>query len=155
MLKVIRDKLHPLFYLRKLRIFQYFINLFDFPIWVNLFRISHPVCVYSVRHATVFLSPRTIEPELVALFLAIQDVYAPPRAFWDIGAHIGYYSWLVKGLNQVLEVTLFEPDPANLAMIEKTLLSLDFAPLQSNRKSGWNPICMFCQVLRAGLLHDE
>jgi FkbM family methyltransferase len=41
--------------------------------------------------------------------------------FWDVGAFIGYYSWLLKGMDNSLEVLLFEPDAVNISAIQKTL----------------------------------
>ena len=129
LVKEIRDRWHPLFHLRRLRAFQYFLEHIDAPIWVKLYRIPHPVCIYPVRHATLLFNPRTIEPEIVALFSAIQKAYTP-RVFWDVGAHVGYYSWLLKSMDKSIEVLMFEPDAVNLSVIFKTLAKSGLPSIQ-------------------------
>lgn len=119
-IKYLRDRIHPLHLLRKSRLFRWVVTPLDFPIWVHLYGISHPVSIRSVRHASYLFNLRTIEPEILALFVAIQSVYAP-KTFWDVGGYIGYYTWLLKTLDQHITVYLFEPDAKNRNAIAKTL----------------------------------
>jgi FkbM family methyltransferase len=42
------------------------------------------------------------------------------RSFWDVGANIGYYTWLAKSIAPAAEARMFEPDPDNLALIRET-----------------------------------
>jgi FkbM family methyltransferase len=44
-----------------------------------------------------------------------------PSVFWDIGANIGFYSWLVRQHPAIQQVVMFEPDPTNFALITKTI----------------------------------
>ncbi|NWJ96781.1 MAG: FkbM family methyltransferase [Chloroflexi bacterium] len=92
----------------------------DFPIWVKLYGINHKAQIRSVRNASYLLSTRIIEPEIGALFIAISKVLSP-KVFWDVGANIGYYSWLLNSNTKDLEVFLFEPDPINYQLLIHTI----------------------------------
>ena len=43
------------------------------------------------------------------------------RSFWDIGANIGHYSWLMKSAVPDVELVLIEPLPENAALIQDTI----------------------------------
>ncbi len=59
------------------------------------------------------------EPVQTKLFL---DVLKPGMTVFDIGANIGYYSVLAsKSVGPQGKVYAFEPDPANLKLLEKNL----------------------------------
>ena len=47
--------------------------------------------------------------------------HLPLRSFWDVGANIGYYTWLMKSARPEIEAVLMEPLPANPAMIAETI----------------------------------
>jgi FkbM family methyltransferase len=66
------------------------------------------------------LNPRTIEPEIVALFCAIDDLFQP-TVFWDVGANNGYYGWLLKSRHRSMSIVMVEPDPDNAAMLRDTI----------------------------------
>lgn len=57
-----------------------------------------------------------IEPSLTALFI---DRVTPASVFFDVGAHLGYYSMLATHLGA--EVHAFEPSKATLATLRKNL----------------------------------
>jgi len=44
-----------------------------------------------------------------------------PKIFWDVGANIGFYSWFVRQHNGVERVVMFEPDPTNFALLQRTI----------------------------------
>jgi FkbM family methyltransferase len=73
-----------------------------------------------VSHSSYYLIRDTPEKPITALFLAIDRVFAP-SSFWDVGANIGYYSWLVKSTRPDTKVLMFEPDPRNQSLIRQTL----------------------------------
>lgn len=118
-LKKVRDRWHPLHHLRKFSTVRTIMRLLDVPIWITIYGIKYKVRVRLMRNASYLVNRRTIEPEIVALFLAIYKVFAP-KTFWDIGANIGVYSYLLKSLDDKIEVKMFEPDPINLALLEQT-----------------------------------
>jgi FkbM family methyltransferase len=139
-LKKVRDTWHPLHHLRKFSTVRTIMRLLDVPIWITIYGIKYKVRVRLMRNASYLVNRRTIEPEIVALFLAIYKVFAP-KTFWDIGANIGVYSYLLKSLDDKIEVKMFEPDPVNLALIEQTtrrarLGSIDVYPCAVSDEAG-------------------
>ena len=44
-----------------------------------------------------------------------------PKVFWDVGANLGFYSWALLAKNEFLTAKLFEPDPENQRLIQKTI----------------------------------
>jgi FkbM family methyltransferase len=44
-----------------------------------------------------------------------------PRLCWDVGANFGYYGFLLKTLRPNARVVMFEPDPANVSLVRRTL----------------------------------
>jgi FkbM family methyltransferase len=43
------------------------------------------------------------------------------RSFWDVGANVGHYSWLMKSAVPNIELVLIEPLPENAALIRETM----------------------------------
>ncbi|MBA4375964.1 MAG: hypothetical protein C0401_07310 [Anaerolinea sp.] len=121
LLEASRRQWHPLHQLRKLSLFRRVSTTIDFPVWRRLYGIRHPVRLRLMRNLSYLVNARTTEPEMVALFLAINKMFSP-STFWDIGANIGYYSWLLKSQNTSMAVSLFEPDPINLDLLHQTAL---------------------------------
>lgn len=119
LLEAIRRRWHPLHKLRTFHPFRRVSRAIDRPVWWRLYGIRHPVRLRLMRNLSYVVNVRTTEPEMVALFLAINKVFSP-RTFWDIGANIGYYSWLLKSQNTSMVVSLFEPDPMNLDLLHQT-----------------------------------
>ena len=78
------------------------------------------VAVKLLRDAVWIASPGSLESEIRAAFALVLDRWKP-AVFWDVGANIGYYSWLVRQHPTVRQVLLFEPDPTNYALIMKTI----------------------------------
>jgi FkbM family methyltransferase len=64
--------------------------------------------------------PGGVEPEITSLFRAIVEEFGV-RSFWDVGANLGYYSWLVKSLAPECVVRLFEPEPDNVVLMRQTI----------------------------------
>jgi FkbM family methyltransferase len=120
--QLIRDKYHPLY---KLRQNQFFVNklmpALDIPIWCRLHGVSWPVKVRLIRHLSYILNSRIHEPGIAAVLVTFNRTIGP-KVFWDIGAHIGYYSWLMHSLNHSIETVMFEPDPDHAALVSATIL---------------------------------
>jgi FkbM family methyltransferase len=66
------------------------------------------------------LSVMRVEPGIFCGFKAISSI-VDIRSFWDVGANIGYYSWLVKSLKPGCALRLFEPEPENIVLIRQTI----------------------------------
>ncbi len=119
--KTLRQKFHPLHYLRKNQLFTKVIMPFlDISIAWHIYGVKWKVYMKLVRNLSWILNSRILEPEITTLFLAINKVLKP-KCFWDIGANIGFYTWLLISHNSELEAVLFEPDRCNVELIKKTI----------------------------------
>jgi FkbM family methyltransferase len=87
--------------------------------WARLHRVPHPVRLFLIRNASYLLRRRPPEPHIAALLQAVLDV-CDIRRFWDVGAHIGYYSWLACATRPQLSVLAIEPDAVNVGLIQRT-----------------------------------
>ena len=88
--------------------------------WASLPGVHWKAKVRFVRHACFFVLSDGVEPGVSALVSAIGRQFGI-RSFWDVGANIGYYSWLVKSISPAAEVRMFEPDPDNLELVRATI----------------------------------
>ena len=111
-----RRRVHPLHQMRRVRAFRALARAIDRPVWTSLYGVSHPVRVYMLRDASYLVNRRSPEPHIAALFLSILRV-KPVAFFWDVGANIGYYSWLIASASPATKVLAIEPDPTNLEML--------------------------------------
>jgi FkbM family methyltransferase len=116
----IRERFHPLNHLRRHRLSRAILQAIDVPIWASLPGVCWKVRVRLVRHACFFVLAEGLEPGVSALVSAIGQQLGI-RSFWDVGANIGYYTWLVKSIAPSAEVRMFEPDSDNLALIRATI----------------------------------
>lgn len=120
LIRAIRDRLHPLYHLRKSSAFRRVEGHLDIPVWGSLRGVDWRVRMRLMRHASYLVMRESPERGMTTLFCALADVYNPKR-FWDVGANFGYYSWLLASRLPDLEVSLFEPDPSNVELIEATI----------------------------------
>ena len=119
--QLVREKFHPLYNLRKSKWFVYnLMPMFDRPMWCRLYGVNWPVRVRAARHLSYVLNSSMVEPGIASLFVAIHQVIRP-KVFFDIGANVGFYSWLMLSLDDSTQVVLFEPDPDHVALIEETI----------------------------------
>lgn len=120
--KIIRDRYHPLWHLRKYKLFHFFQRYLDIEIFCNFYKVNWKVCVRLIRNMSTILMSGICEPGVTSLFLAINKTIKP-KCFWDIGASIGYYSWLFKSCDSNIYIVLFEPDPENVRLLKKTIVN--------------------------------
>lgn len=118
--KWMRERWHPLWRLRQRAWFRALQRRCDRTIFTQLPGTGLRVAVRALRDASWWLAPDAIEPALRA---ALPEILASvqPRVFWDVGANIGSYAWLVRQHPSVREVILIEADPLNARLIEKTI----------------------------------
>ncbi len=119
-LRAFRESFHPLFALRRNQAVRRILRAFDVPVWMKCAEIAWPVRARALTHASALRLRGGTEPSIFALFKAITEIFRPAQ-FWDVGANIGYYSWLVKSWNPECRVRMFEPDPSNANLIARTL----------------------------------
>lgn len=117
-LRLIRRS-HPLNWLRRFTITRAILRACDRQTWARLDSLAWPVRVRLVSHAS-FIVLGTPEPAVTNAFRKLA-VARDVNEFWDVGANFGFYSWLFKSLNPAGRVTLIEPEPSNVSLVEQTL----------------------------------
>jgi hypothetical protein len=119
-LRSIRETFHPLFYLRKFTFARWAIAGLDFPVFLRIPKVNFLVRGLLITHGLAYSATGSQEPNPEAIFEACLGVL-PIRSFWEVGANIGFYTWLVKTKSPNVEVLMFEPLPMNAALIADTL----------------------------------
>lgn len=115
-----REQFHPLFYARKHPVGRKIIHVLDRPVWMRIPEVSFKIRGRFITHGLAFglTGSQERKPEALAVACVRQ---LNLRSFWDVGANIGYYSWLLRSVEPNLEIVLFEALPANTYLIDKTL----------------------------------
>jgi FkbM family methyltransferase len=117
-LSFVRNSWHPLRKLRKLAAFRWFQNRFDLIVYKRVAGTRVRMAMKLLRDATWLVM--SLEPRVsIAFELVLNTV--KPKVFWDVGANLGFYSWLVRQYPSIREVMLFEPDPTNFELITRTI----------------------------------
>jgi FkbM family methyltransferase len=116
----IRERFHPLHHARSLPILRGALEQCDVATWARVPGIRWRIRVRLVRHASYVLLSHGVEPTITGLMRAVCELFEP-RLFWDVGASFGYYGFLLKSLNPNARVVMFEPDPDNIKLMERTL----------------------------------
>jgi FkbM family methyltransferase len=96
------------------------IRLIDLPVWLSVLDVGFKVRGRLVTHGLVFAAIGSQEPGSKALALACVE-RLNLESFWDVGANIGYYTWLLKSASPTLRAVLFEASPANARLVRTTL----------------------------------
>jgi FkbM family methyltransferase len=73
-----------------------------------------------ITHGLGFAAVGSLEKNPEALALACVSQFGL-RSFWDVGANIGYYSWLLGSAAPHLEIVLFEAFQPNVDLIRATI----------------------------------
>jgi FkbM family methyltransferase len=118
-LLAIKRRFHPVFYLRGTAVGRVLIKAMDFPVWLSIPKVAFKVRGLSITHRALFSVPFQ-EPNAEALAVACVTNLAV-NSFWDVGANIGYYTWLLKTVRPDLEVVMFEPIAENVRLIRQTI----------------------------------
>lgn len=122
-----RHRFHPLHRLRQSRfIARRVLPLFDQRVFIDMHGVDWKVRVRRMRHFTYVMDNRAMEPGTVAIFRTVQALHKP-KTFWDIGANVGFYSWLLMSADPELKAVLFEPDPDNIELVEATMARANLA----------------------------
>lgn len=117
LLTVIRERFHPLWRLRQLRVFRFVQQKFDPDFRCKCEGLS--ISVKLLRDASVILPHGSKENASRDAFKKAIDDYSID-VFFDIGANVGLYSWgaLAKGIKDIF---LVEPDSVNQRLLAKTI----------------------------------
>ena len=119
-MQLLRERFHPLYYARKSAVGRFVLRLVDLPVWLSIPAISFRVRGRLVTHGLAFAAIGSQEPGSEALALVCID-RLELESFWDVGANIGYYTWLLKSASLGLGAVMFEASPANAELIRATL----------------------------------
>lgn len=120
LLRGIRQKFHPLYRARKSRLGRVIIRAADRPAWISIPSVHFPVRGQLLTHKVSYgmIGSQERNPQVLAMACLKHFRF---RAFWDVGANFGYYSWLLKSASPDLNIVLIEPLPDNAALIRATL----------------------------------
>ncbi len=120
LLKWVRERWHPLWRLRHSPLYRKLQQHFDFTVDVRQHGSQTRVALKLLRDASLLAASSAPEPEVTAAFTMVMEHFRP-RVFWDVGANVGRYSWLVREHPGIERVILFEPDPTNFALLNRTI----------------------------------
>jgi FkbM family methyltransferase len=122
----LRNHWHPLHALRRKSWGRWLLKSLDRPVWRELPHIGFPVRVMVLRNSAIIADATNLHVELLD-FLA--DRFRP-ASFWDVGANVGYCTWLLKSKLPDLEAVLFEPDPINVRLLHETITNSRLSGLE-------------------------
>ena len=120
LVRKIRERFHPLFYARKSPLGRFVIRILDQPAWLSIEGVTFKARGRILTHGLAFAITGSQETTSEAVMTACIRLL-PLRSFWDVGANIGYYTWLMKSARPEIEAVLMEPLPANAALIAETI----------------------------------
>ena len=119
-LRILRDLFHPLYHMRKFAAGRWLIRRADTPTWLSIPGIRFKVRGRLITHGLAFSAAGSNEPAAEAL--AITCVGSLDlKSFWDVGANIGFYTWLLKSSFPTMRAVLIEASPSNADLVRKTL----------------------------------
>ena len=115
----------PLHTLRKTKVFQLLLSSkLNCPKLYDL-GFSHRVALRPFTHASIRWKKQRLEPGISKLITKIAkelDIQNDQGCFFDVGANVGLYTWKVRDVCPLRKILAFEPDPANIQLLEKTLI---------------------------------
>jgi FkbM family methyltransferase len=117
----VRERYHPLHWLRKQSWFRdAVLPAIDIPVPAPI-GMRHPVWIRLMTHApVVFLAPQLEANIQRAVRLLLASPQFTAGAFYDVGANLGLYTWLVATVRPQMPIISFEPDPRNVALLRRT-----------------------------------
>ncbi len=129
LLTTIRNSFHPLWRIRRTPwLFNIFHRL-DFQVWARCHSIGMRMRVMWFRDMTWLFQSLPKEPELTRVIEQVCEAFQP-RVFWDVGANVGWFTWLVNARTKLTHTVLFEPFPLNAGLLEQTIAKNGFAHMR-------------------------
>ena len=115
-------KAHPLHSLRKLRLFRLLSRWFDPMLPRRLPALAHPIYLRLFSHGSQILNAPEREAEIRKTFETVLHTLTSEgkKAFWDVGANIGWFSWCCATARPDFEIVSFEPDTKNLQCLRRS-----------------------------------
>jgi FkbM family methyltransferase len=119
-LGLLRARFHPLHFLRKSRFVRNrLLPILDRDVAIKG-DFARKIYVKAITHCCFYMATDTIEPRSKRLFRALLEKIPDASLFFDIGANVGYYTWVAAGTRKDLKIVAFEPDPENFRLLTKT-----------------------------------
>jgi FkbM family methyltransferase len=115
---LLRERFNPLYWMRRNALVQWIGTRWGF-MASRRFR-GRRVYADSFRNLAFFIQPEL--PQHEAFSRAVR--LAKPQVFWDIGANIGLYSWILLAECPHAQTVLFEPDARNLECLRRTVFRM-------------------------------
>jgi FkbM family methyltransferase len=119
-LTLIRQRFHPLWHIRRTPWLHRLFSTIDFPVWIRLPDLGMSMRGWWFRDLPWLLSSLEKEPEMKRLFTQLCEILRP-KVFWDCGANLGWFSWMVYVWAKPERTLLIEALPKNAALLEATL----------------------------------
>lgn len=121
LLRWIRETAHPLHVLRRNRFLsEHVLPGLDVTLARRLNGVEWPVYLRLVRNFSYVVNSGLVEPGQTALMTTVIK-RTSPQVFWDVGANIGFYSWLFLSQNPSGQALLLEPEPENVMLLQRTI----------------------------------
>jgi predicted O-methyltransferase YrrM len=93
----------------------------DRPWLIRIDKVPHPVAVRLGRNfGTVLSFGLAEEREEQDLLICLARAH-DSRAFWDVGANYGLFTFSLRASLPDLRIEAFEPDPDYIALLQRTL----------------------------------
>ena len=133
----------PLHSIRKTGFFRYLLkSRLNKPRLYNI-GFDHKVALRPLTHASIRWNRNSLEPNIRKLIHGIAkqlDLQNDEGWFFDIGANIGLYSWLIRKTCPQRKILAFEPDPKNFELLKTTmkaggLKNLELSPYALSNQS--------------------
>ena len=120
-LERVRRRFHPLHRMRAFPPVRWIRERIDRPWLIRIDDVPHPVAVRLGRNlGTVLSSGLAEEREERDLLISLARANNS-RAFWDVGANYGLFTFGLRAGLPDLRIEAFEPDPDYVALLQRTL----------------------------------
>lgn len=116
----IRNRFHPLWRIRRTPWLFNFFKRLDFAVWTYSPTIQMKMRVMWFRDMSWLFDSVQKEPEFNDFFVQVCDLFKP-KVFWDVGANLGWFTWLVNSKASLTHAVLFEPLPLNAKLLTETM----------------------------------
>ena len=85
--------------------------------------------VMCFRDMTLLFQSLPREPEFNRVIEQVCATFQP-KVFWDFGANVGWFTWLVNARTKLTHAMLFEPFPLNAGLLGQTLAKNGFTHMR-------------------------
>jgi FkbM family methyltransferase len=120
LLTAIRNRWHPLWHIRRTPWLYRLLDRLDFPVWIHLRSVGIHMRVMWFRDLPWVFTSLPKEPENDAVFERLCAIFQP-KIFWDVGANLGWFTWLVNARSPLTRGLAIEALPANADLLAATI----------------------------------